>query len=73
MQLVIRSTTGERLEINHVPLTFQDNVLEETVCHTLSLSGIHVSPDQLDSSHQLNKNDRVIVNFKCRKYRQYVL
>ena len=63
----------ETLEINPVPSAIQDNVLEETVCQALSLTGINVSPDELHSCHRLNKKDRVIVKFKCRKHRQNVL
>ena len=57
------------LEINPLPLIIQDTVLEEIVCHTLSLTGMYVTPDQLHSSHWLNKKDPVIVKFKCRKHR----
>ena len=63
----------ETLEINPVPSAIQDNVLEETVCQALSLTGINVSPDELHLCHRLNKKDRVIVKFKCRKHRQNVL
>ena len=56
-----------------VPLTIQNNALEETVCHVLSLTGINVRPHQLHSCHRLNKKDGVIVKFKCRKHRQNVL
>ena len=63
----------ETLEINPVPSEIQDNVLEETVCQALSLTGINVFPDELHSCHRLNKKDRVIVKFKCRKHRQNVL
>ena len=63
----------ETLEINPVPSAIQDNVLEETVCQALSLTGINVSPDELHSCHRLNKKDRVIVKFKCRKHSQNVL
>ena len=45
----------ETLETNPVPSAIQDNVLEETVCQALSLTGIYVSPDELHSCHQLNK------------------
>ena len=43
------------------------------MCQALSLTGINVSPDELHSCHWLNKTDRVIVKFKCRKHRQNVL
>ena len=61
------------IEINPVPSSIRDNVLKETVCRALSLTGINVSPDELHSCHRLNKKDRVIVKFKCRKHRQNVL
>ena len=61
------------MEISPLPSTIQDNVLEETVSHTLSQTGMNVSPDQVHSCHRLNKTDRVIVRFKCRKHRQKVL
>ena len=61
------------LEINPVPSAIQDNVLEKTVCQALSLTEINVSRDELHSCHRLNKKDRVIVKFKCRKHRQNVL
>ena len=73
MMLITRSTKGETLEINHATLAIQDNVLEETVCQALSLTGINASPDQLHSCHRLNKKDQMIVKFKCRKHRQNVL
>ena len=62
----------ETLKINPVPSAIQDNVLEETVCQALSLTGINVSPDELHSCHQLDKKGRVIVKFRCRKHRQNV-
>ena len=43
------------------------------MCQALSLTGINVSTDELHSCHWLNKQDRVIVKFKCRKHRQNAL
>ena len=40
----------ETLEINHLPLTIQDNVLEKKVCHVVSPTEINLSPDQLNFS-----------------------
>ena len=51
----------ETWEIHPVPLAIQDNVLEETVCQALSLTGIKVSPDEWHLCHGLNKKDRVMV------------
>ena len=45
----------ETLEINLVPSAVQDNVLGETVCQALSLTGINVFPDELHSCHWLKK------------------
>ena len=61
------------IEINPVPSSIRDNVLKENVCRALCLTGKNVSPDELHSCHWLNKEDRVIVKFKCRKHRQNVL
>ena len=63
----------KKLEINPVPSAIQDNVLEKTVCRALSLTEINVSPDELHSCHRLNKKDRVVVKFKCRKHSHNVL
>ena len=75
MLLVIRRTYHriETIKINPVPSAIENNVLEETVCKALSLTGKNVSPDELHLCHRLNKKDRVIVKFKCRKHSQNVL
>ena len=36
----------ETLEINPVLSAIQDNILEETECQALSLTGVNVSPDE---------------------------
>ena len=57
----------ESLEVNLVPCDTGDNVLEETVCRAISLTGHEVTPDDLHMCHQLKNNDRVILKFKDRK------
>ena len=63
----------EFLEINPVPSDIADDVLEQSVCQALSLTGISVEPDNLQSCHRMRKKDRVIIKFKCRKQKHRVL
>ena len=63
----------ETIEINPVPESLEDEILEENVCKALSLTGVNVTPEQLHSCHRLKKRNRAIVKFKCRKQRQNVL
>ena len=43
----------ESLEVNPVPRDIGDNVLEETVCRAISLTGHEVTPDDLHAYHRL--------------------
>ena len=45
----------ETLEINPVPSDIADDVLEQSVCQALSLTGISVEPDDLQACHQHEK------------------
>ena len=63
----------ESLEINPVPASIGDDVLESSVCRALSLTGHEVKPDDLQACHRLKKKDTVIVKFKCRKQRRSIL
>ena len=63
----------ETLEINPVPSDIADDVLEQSVCQALSLTGISVEPDDLQACHRMRKKDRVIIKFKCRKQKHRVL
>ena len=63
----------ESLEINPVPASIGDDVLESSVCRALSLTGHEVKPDDLQACHCLKKKDTVIVKFKCRKQRRNIL
>ena len=66
-------TRKEILEINPVPSDIADDVLEQSVCQALSLTGISVEPDDLQACHRMRKKDRVIIKFKCRKQKHRVL
>ena len=63
----------ETLEINPVPSDVADDVLEQSVCQALSLTGTSVEPDDLQACHRMRKKDRVIIKFKCRKQNHRVL
>ena len=57
----------ESLEVNPVPRDIGNNVLEETVCRAISLTGHEVTPDDLHACHRPKNKDRVILKFKDRK------
>ena len=57
-------TRRETLEINPVPSDIADDVLEQSVCQALSLTGISVEPDNFQACHRMRKKDRVIIKFK---------
>ena len=60
------------LEINPVLLDIGNNVLEQTVCRAISLTGHDVTPDDLHACHQLKNKDRVILKFKERKLKRSI-
>ena len=62
----------ETLEINPVPSDIADDVLEQSVCQALSLTGTSVEPDDLQACHRMRKKDCVIIKFKCRKQKHRV-
>ena len=66
-------TRRETLEIKPVPSDIADDVLEQSMCQTLSLTGISVETDNLQACHRMRKKDRVIIKFKCRKQKHRVL
>ena len=63
----------ESLEINPVPASIDDDVLESSVWRALSLTSHEVKPDDLQACHCLKKKDTVIIKFKCRKQRRSIL
>ena len=63
----------ETLKINPVPSDIADDVLEQSVCQALSLTGISVEPDDLQACHRMRKKDCVIIKFKYRKQKRRVL
>lgn len=63
----------ETIEINPVPHDIDDQVLEDTVCEALSLTGHTVTPDDLQACHRLKRKDRVIVKFSSRKLKNKIV
>ena len=63
----------ETLEINPMPSDIADDVLEQSACQALSLTGTSVEPDNLQACHRMRKKDPIIIKFKCRKQKHHVL
>ena len=57
----------ETIELNPVPAEIHEDVLEESICKALSLTGVNVVPEDC---HRMKRSDRVIVKFKCCKQKQ---
>ena len=56
-----------------MPADITEDVLEESICKALSLTGVNVVPNDLHSCHRLKRSDKVIVKFKCRKQKRFVI
>ena len=63
----------ETIELNPVPAEIHEDVLEESICKALSLTGFNVVPEDLHACHRMKRSDRVIVKFKCRKQKQSLI
>ena len=63
----------ESLEINPVPASVGNDVLESSVCRALSLTGHEVEPDDLQAYHHSKKKGTIIVKFKCRRQKRSIL
>ena len=63
----------ETPEINPILSDIADNVLEQSACQALFLTGVSVEPDNLRVCHRMRKKDREIIKFKCRKRKHCVL
>ena len=60
----------ETIELNPVPAEIHEDVLQESICKSLSLTGVNVFPEDLHVCHRMKRSDRVIVKFKCCKQKQ---
>ena len=63
----------ETIELNPVPAEIYEDVLEESICRALSLTGVNVVPEDLHSCHHMKRLDRVKVKFKCCKQKQSLI
>ena len=63
----------ETIELNPVPAEIHEDVLEESICKVLSLTGVNVVPEDLHACHRMKRSDRVIVKFKCYKQKQSLI
>ena len=63
----------ETTELNPVPAEIHEDVLEDSICKALSLTGVNVVPEDLQACHRMKRSDRVIVKFKCRKQKQSLI
>ena len=63
----------EMIQLNPIPHDIEDKDLEETICKALSLTGIEVTKDCLQSAHRMKDRNQVIVKFTNRKQRQSVM
>ena len=63
----------ESLEINPVPASTVDGVLESNFCRALLLTGHELKSDDLQAYHHLRKKEMVIVKFKCKKQKRSIL
>ena len=64
------SSRRETIELNPVPAEIHEDVLEDSICKALPLTGVNVVPEDLQACHQMKRSDRVTVKFKCRKQKQ---
>ena len=63
----------ETIELNPVPAEIHEDVLEESICKALSLTGFNVVPGDLQACRRMKRSYRVIVKFKCRKQKQSLI
>ena len=57
----------ETIELNPVPAEIHEDVLEESFCKALSLTGFNIVLEDLYACHCMKRLDRVILRFKCCK------
>ena len=63
----------ETIELKPVPAEIHHDVLEDSICKALSLTGVNAVPEDLQASHRMKRSDRVIVKFKCCKQKQSLI
>ena len=59
--------------MNPVTAEIHEDVLEDSICKALSLTGVNVVPEDLQACHRMKRSDRVIVKFKCHIQKQSLI
>ena len=62
----------ESIKINPIPHSIPSADLENKVCQALSLTGMKVTPDNLQACHRMKSKEKGIVKFKDRQQRNKV-
>ena len=62
----------ESLKVNPVSRDIGDNVVKETVCRAISLTGLELTPDDFHACHRLKNRKRKILKFKDRKLKHSI-
>ena len=63
----------ETIELNPAPAEIHQDVLEDSICKALSLTGVNVVPEDLQACYRMKRSDRAIVKFKCCKQKQSLI
>ena len=63
----------ETIELNPMPADITEDVLEESICKALSLTGVNVVPNDLHACHRMKRSGKVIVKFNRRKQKRSVI
>ena len=67
LQILSIYNRREVIELNPVPAEIHEDILEESVCKVLSLTGVNVAPIDLHACHHMKRSERIIVIFKLCK------
>ena len=63
----------ETIELNPVSAEIHEDVLEDSICKVLSLTGVNVVPEDLQACHRKKRSNRVILKLKYRKQKQSLI
>ena len=63
---IIQLERNAVIELNPVPAETHEDVLQESICKALSLTGVNLVSEDLKACHPMKRSGRVIVKFECR-------
>ena len=61
------------IELNPMSVEIHDDVLEESVCKVLLLTGVNIVPEDLHVYQCIKRSSSVIIKFKCPKQKQSIM